>query len=63
MKTINELREMSVKDLQNEVLDLRKQQFALRLKKANGTLDKTHLVTQVRRAIARVKTIISEQGR
>ena len=40
---------------------LRKEQFNLRMKKANGTLDKTHLITQVRKAIAQIKTIMTEK--
>ncbi|OGV34628.1 MAG: 50S ribosomal protein L29 [Legionellales bacterium RIFCSPHIGHO2_12_FULL_35_11] len=62
MKTLEELRKMSIDELQAEVIVLRKNQFNLRLKKANGALDKTHVVGQVRKAIARVKTIIVEKA-
>lgn len=63
MKDINELKTMTIDELQTELLLLRKEQFTLRMKKANGTLDKTHFVTKVRKAIARVKTIMTEKGR
>lgn len=62
MKQVSELRAMSVDELQNELLVLRKTQFNHRLKKASGSLDTPHLVKQVRRTVARVKTIMTEKG-
>ncbi len=62
MKDTNELKEMTSEELQSELIALRKDQFNLRMKKANGTLDKTHLVTLVRKAVARVKTILNEKA-
>ena len=61
MKDITELRKMNADELQTELLALRKEQFTLRMKKASGALDKTHLITLVRRAIARVKTMMTEK--
>ncbi|KTD45704.1 50S ribosomal protein L29 [Legionella taurinensis] len=61
MKKIEELRNLSSDELNAELLTLRKKQFELRMKKANGSLDKTHLVSQVRKAVARVKTIMTEK--
>lgn len=61
MKDIKELRELSVEKLQTELLSLRKEQFNLRMKKASGSLEKTDLVQKVRKAIARVKTIMTEK--
>lgn len=61
MKDISELKKMTVDELQTELLSLRKDQFNLRMKKANGSLEKTHLITQVRRTIARVKTIMTQK--
>lgn len=62
MKESTELQKMTVDELQSKLLSLRKDQFSLRMKKANGALDKTHLVALVRKAIARVKTIMTEKG-
>lgn len=62
MKEIKDLRAMSQDELQTELMSLRKQQFNLRMKKANGSLDKTHVFAQVRRAIARIKTLMTEKG-
>lgn len=62
MKDNKELRSMTTDELQTELLSLRKEQFLLRMKKASGALDKTHIVKGVRRAIARVKTIMTEKA-
>lgn len=61
MKDIKELRSLNPEELQTELLSLRKEQLGLRIQKASGSLNKTHLITQVRKAIARVKTIMSEK--
>lgn len=61
MKTNDELRKLSPEELNSELLSLRREQFNQRMKKANGSLDKTHVVEQVRRAVARVKTIMTEK--
>lgn len=62
MKKIEELRNLSTEDLHNELLSLRKEQFNLRMKKASGSLDKTHLITMVRKSVARVKTLLTEKA-
>lgn len=61
MKNVSELRLLSESELKDELLSLRKEQFTLRLKKANGTLDKPHNTMLVRKAVARVKTIMTEK--
>ncbi|STX27756.1 50S ribosomal protein L29 [Legionella beliardensis] len=61
MKNISELRELSLDQLNEELIDIRKLQFKLRMKKANGLLDKTHPIKEARKAIARVKTIMTEK--
>ncbi|KAF1685504.1 50S ribosomal protein L29 [Pseudoxanthomonas broegbernensis] len=58
MATINELREKSADDLKAHLLDLRKEQFSLRMQRATGQLTKTHETRRVRREIARVKTLL-----
>ena len=62
MKKIDELRNLSVEELENELLSLRKEQLNLRMKKASGSLDKTHLITMVRKSVARVKTMLTEKA-
>ena len=58
----NELREKSVEQLNEVLVDLLKQQFGLRMQHATGQLGKTSDIKQVRRDIARVKTVIAEKG-
>ncbi|MBI2784930.1 MAG: 50S ribosomal protein L29 [Legionella longbeachae] len=62
MKKIDELRSLSIEELQNELLSLRKEQLNLRMRKASGSLDKTHLITMVRKSVARVKTMLTEKA-
>ena len=45
-------------ELGETLLDLRKEQFNLRFQKASGQLDNTARVRQVRRDIARIKTML-----
>jgi large subunit ribosomal protein L29 len=45
------------------LLDLRKEQFNLRFQRATGQQEGTARIRQVRRQIARVKTIIAEKQR
>lgn len=58
----NELKEKSVEQLNEVLVDLLKQQFGLRMQHATGQLGKTSQIKQVRRDIARVKTVIAEKG-
>jgi len=46
--------------LNDDLADLKKEQFNLRFQKATGQLEKTMRVKQVRRDIARIKTVIRE---
>ena len=56
-----ELREKETEELYEELLRLRKEQFGLRMQDASGLLGQYHLLNQVKRDIARVKTIIVEK--
>ena len=58
-----ELRQKSAADLQKELLDLRREQFNLRMARATGQAAKPDQFTKVRRNIARLKTVIGEQRR
>ncbi|WP_028388515.1 50S ribosomal protein L29 [Legionella fairfieldensis] len=61
MKEIDELRNLTPKELQTKLLSLRDKQFKLRMKRANGSLDKPHSIRHTRKTIARIKTIMSEK--
>ena len=56
-----ELREKETEELYVELLRLRKEQFGLRMQDASGQLGQYHLLSQVKRDIARVKTVIVEK--
>lgn len=58
----NELKEKTVEQLNEELLGLRREQFNLRMQAATGQLNQTHLLKQVRRDIARVKTILTQKA-
>ena len=64
MKTkqrVTDLRVMSDDQLNDEVLRLKKEQFNLRFQRATGQLENTSRVREVRRDIARAKTIASQK--
>lgn len=61
MKT-SDLSKKSVEELNSELLELLKQQFNLRMRKATGQLNQTHLLKEVRRNIARVKTVVAQKA-
>ena len=58
----SELKDKTVEQLQEELLGLRREQFNLRMQAATGQLNQTHMMKQVRRNIARVKTILNEKA-
>jgi len=57
-----DLREKSVDELNTELLRLRREQFALRMQFSSGQLGQVHLVKEMRRDIARVKTLMKEKA-
>jgi large subunit ribosomal protein L29 len=61
MKT-NELREKSVEELNAALGDELKQQFKLRMQHSTGQLNESHLVKDVRRNIARIKTVLNQKA-
>ncbi|MEZ5786201.1 MAG: 50S ribosomal protein L29 [Xanthobacteraceae bacterium] len=56
-----DLRSMTVDQLDDELLRLKKEQFNLRFQKATGQLENTARVRQVRRDIARIKTTAQQK--
>jgi len=57
-----ELRNRSKEELEEELLKLRKEQFALRMQRATGQQPKPDQFGKVRRNIARVKTVLRQQA-
>ena len=58
---VADIRAMSVDQIDDEVLKLKKEQFNLRFQRATGQLENTGRVREVRRDIARVKTIAAQK--
>ena len=58
----SELKTKSVEELNAELLGLLREQFNLRMQAASGQLQQTHLLKQVRRDVARVKTLLTQKA-
>ena len=56
-----DLRAMSLDQLDDQLVKLKKEQFNLRFQKASGQLENTSRVRQVRRDIARVLTLATQK--
>ena len=57
----NEIRSLSVEELNAKLLELKKDLFMLRMQHATNHLDNPVKISAVRRDIARVKTVIREK--
>ena len=57
----NDVRKMSSAELENKLADLKKDLFNLRLQHATNQLENPIRIAEVKKDIARVKTIIREQ--
>ena len=58
---IADIKVMSADQIDDEVLKLKKEQFNLRFQRATGQLENTSRVRQVRRDIARLKTVARQK--
>ena len=61
MATATEYRNMSAEDLKKELIDLRREQFNLRMQQGAGNKPKVHRFGAVRKDIARIKTVLNEK--
>ncbi len=57
MKT-NEIKELSILELENKLRETRDELLHLRLRKETGQVDRPHLLREMRRDIARLKTYL-----
>ncbi|MDP1874076.1 50S ribosomal protein L29 [Phenylobacterium sp.] len=53
-----DVRGMSPDQIADSLLNLKKEQFNLRFQAATGQVEKTHRVNEIRKDIARLKTIL-----
>ena len=61
MMKSDDLRAMTVDQLGDELMKLKKERFNLRFQRASGQLENTARVRQVRRDIARIETIARQK--
>jgi large subunit ribosomal protein L29 len=61
MANAQEYRDMSAEDLDKELINLRREQFNIRMQLGSGNTPKIHLFKTVRKNIARLKTVITEK--
>jgi len=59
---VKEYREKSASELKQELLELAREQFNLRMQGATNQLTQSHRVRNVRRDIARIKTVLNEKA-
>jgi large subunit ribosomal protein L29 len=60
-KAIEQYRGQTADQLQEGLLDLKREQFNLRFQAATGQLEKSHRVNEVRKSIARIKSLQRQQ--
>ena len=61
-KTLTTLKDKSVDELRNRERDLREQLFKLRFQRATGRIENPMKIRQVKREIARIKTLLNEKA-
>lgn len=59
--TINEIRELSLEELEVKVNELKQELFNLKFQKTLGQLQNTAKIRDVKRTIARLKTVVTEK--
>jgi large subunit ribosomal protein L29 len=59
---LSDLKAMSADQLHDELMKLKKEQFNLRFQKATGQLENTGRVREVRRDVARIKTLATAKA-
>ena len=60
-KILQELKDMTVDQLGDEMVKLKKEQFNLRFQQATGQLENTARMRQVRRTVARIQTLVKQK--
>ncbi len=63
MMKASELRQKSEAELRQELLELLREQFNLRMQKATGQAARPHEFSRVRKDIARVNTVLTEKAK
>lgn len=58
---LQEMREKTIDELQNAIVDWKKQLFTLRLQKATHKLENTALISTTKHLISQAKTVLKEK--
>ena len=58
---IKDIRELSNKELEGKIINAKKELFNLRMKQSTGTLEKPSKIKELRKDVARMKTIMRER--
>ena len=58
---VADIRDMSADQMEDAILNLKKERFNLRFQRATGQLENTSRLREARRDIARIKTIAAQQ--
>ena len=61
-KFVEDLKNMSVAELNAQLVDAKKELFNLRFQNATNQLDNTSRIKEVRRNIARIQTVIAQKA-
>lgn len=61
MMKLNEIRELSTEELEDKVYELKQELLALRFQHATGQLENGKKITEIRKTIARIFTVIKER--
>ena len=59
---VNEIRDLSVEELEDKEKELKQELFNLRFQKATGQLGNTAMIAKTKKNLARVKTVLREQS-
>jgi large subunit ribosomal protein L29 len=58
---MNEISNLSVEDLNNKLVDVKKELLTLRIQKSSGDEVKTHLFSSLKKDAARIKTLLNSK--
>ncbi len=58
---VKEIRELSTEEINNKLVDIKKELFNLRFEQAKGTLEKPSRLRELRHTVARMKTVLRER--
>ena len=63
MKKVKELTDMTAIELQQQLEDMKKEQFTLRLQQVSGQLENPLRIRAARRSVARIKTVMNQAAK